>query len=126
MKRSFDFHADVDNVLSKARNKYNSGYEIPEVSSGKHDDPSLWCYQWLMDYSEAAGELMKCVANSSRPLRVCTNCVQLANDVKHTHDILKNKTNHWKGKKKCIDALTHKDALEVVESVFETAIGEKR
>ena len=126
MKRSFDFHADADNVLSKARNKYNSGYEISEVSSGKHDDPTLWCYWWLQQFSNATGHLMGCVANSSRPLRVCTNCVRLYNDVKDKYDTLKDETNHPGEKKKCIDALTHKDALEVVENVFETAIGEKR
>ena len=72
------------------------------------------------------GALMGCVANNSRPLRVCTNCVQYANDVTKTHERLKNVTNHIFGTKKCIDALTHKDVLEVVEDVFAAAVGEKR
>ena len=72
------------------------------------------------------GALMGCVANNSRPLRVCTSCVDHANKVTEAHERLKNETNHWDGKKKCIDALTHKDVLEVVEDVFAAAVGEKR
>ena len=66
------------------------------------------------------------IESPSRPLRVCTKCWQKANDVKKAHETLKNVTNHWDGKKKCLDALTHKDVLEVVEDVFAAAVGEKR
>ena len=125
MKTAYDFHKDEKNVLSKARMKY-SDYEVSELSKGKHDDPSHHCYQFLKKFSNAAGVLMQCVANSSRPLRVCTNCVHHANKLNETHERLKKETNHKDGNKKCIDALTHKDVLEVVEDVFESAIGEKR
>ena len=65
MKRSFDFHADADNVLSKARVKY-AGYENSDAYATKPEDPSNWCYFLLEAFSNATGQLMACVANNSR------------------------------------------------------------
>ena len=72
------------------------------------------------------GALMHCVANFSRPLRVCTECVHNVNKVRFTHDALRDETNHWNGSKKCLDALSHKDYLEVVQDVFDASIGKNR
>ena len=72
------------------------------------------------------GALMNCVANNSRPLRICTKCVDNVNHVRYKHDALRDETNHWNGSKKCLDALSHKDYLEVVQDVFDASIGKNR
>ena len=58
MKRAFDFELDTKKVLSKARVKY-ADYDISAgagVSVGKHEDPTLYCYRLLADYSNEVGK----------------------------------------------------------------------
>ena len=61
-----------------------------------------------------------------RPLRVCTHCVHHARKVNDTHEELKHESNHIYGKERCLDVLSHRDVLEVVEDVLEAAIGKNR
>ena len=60
MKRAFDFDMDtkLKKVLSKARVKY-ADYDVNAaagVSVGKQEDPTVYCYYLLEDYSNAVGK----------------------------------------------------------------------
>ncbi len=88
--------------------------------------PSEYCRARLSDFSHAVGVFTACVANNSRPIRICTRCLKHKHRLTKAYEVMKEKNHTLLGTDRtCIEVFHGKDSLGIVEDIHDNAVGAK-